>query len=653
MTIRKKLFYGFNGVILLAFVLAVVNFAALERTRKAKDNTTRGIQLLDATAHAELQMATNRLNLANYLLSGSPTDEAKVERGVSELRHQLSAAGSLAPEAKSNFERAAAAEQDWQVSFAHALILKRHQVDAGNSSVAELQVYYLNLDPASWIEKSTAPLKQAESAALESLTAQSHSDDRASNIMFVLSIVFAILAIAGGSAIAFWTAKSITEPLARLIEVAREIAESGNLNQTIDIERSDEIGALAHTFRKMVVYLKEMASIPEAIVNGDLTREVRPRSNRDTLGNSFLHMTAGLRKVVRQIRDGAAQVSGGSNQVAAAAEDSAKINLQAASAIDEVTSAMHEISVNVQSMVKNTQVQATNVSETSSSINQMVASIQRVADTARTMVDISTRSKNEVQSGLETMNKAADGLTRINASIQTSSSIIGELDARAENIGRIVGVIDDLAEQTNLLALNAAIEAARAGEHGLGFAVVADEVRKLAEKSAQSTREISDLIQNIQKEARRAVQNMEQSSAIVTDGLVLGTELSGALQRIATVVSEVAQFAQQIGVATHEQSNGSAQIARSTTQLNNITQEIGSSVEEQASGADSVARAMEKLRELTQRSSSGSTELASSADQMSKMATGMMSTMGRFVLERSASSAEEVSTFYEPQAVAS
>ena len=635
MTIGKKLFWGFNGVILLAFVLAVVNFAALVRTRKAKDNTARSIQVLDAVAQAKLQMATNRLNLANYLLSGSPNDADKVERGVTDLQRKLQAAVRIAPEERGNIERASAAEQEWHGSFAHNLIEKRHQVDSGNGTVADLQIYYLNLDPASWIAKSTAPLEQTEAAIADSLKSQSDSDDRASNLMLTLSILFAVLAIGGGTAIAVLTAKSITEPLTKLIGAAREIAESGNLNQSIEIERSDEIGTLAQSFRSMVAYLKEMASVPEAIVKGDLTREVRPRSAQDTLGNAFLQMTGGLRKMVRQIRDSATQVSGGSNQVSVASEESAKINLQAATAIDEVTSTMHEISVNVQNMVKSTQVQTTNVNETSASINQMVASIQRVADTAKNLVEISMRSRTEVQSGLSTMDKATDGLNRINTSIQNSSSIISELDARAEDIGKIVGVIDDLAEQTNLLALNAAIEAARAGEHGLGFAVVADEVRKLAEKSALSTREISDLIQNMQKEARRAVQNMEQSGAIVNQGLGLGQELSSALQKIAAVVTEVSQFAQQIGAATHEQSNGSAQIARSTTQLNDITQEINSAVEEQASGAQAVARAMEKMRELTQRSSSGATELAASADQMSKMARTMLGSMERFVLERS------------------
>jgi methyl-accepting chemotaxis protein len=118
----------------------------------------------------------------------------------------------------------------------------------------------------------------------------------------------------------------------------------------------------------------------------------------------------------------------------------------------------------------------------------MVASIQRVADTAKVLLDISQRSRDEVHNGINTMEKATDGLSRINAAIGSSAEIISALGQRADDIGKIIEVIDDLAEQTNLLALNAAIEAARAGEHGLGFAVVADEVRKLAEKSAQSRR---------------------------------------------------------------------------------------------------------------------------------------------------------------------
>jgi methyl-accepting chemotaxis protein len=256
-----------------------------------------------------------------------------------------------------------------------------------------------------------------------------------------------------------------------------------------------------------------------------------------------------------------------------------------------------------------------------------------VADTAKVLLDISNRSREEVQSGIGTMEKATDGLNKINTTIRSSGQIIDVLGQRANDIGKIIEVIDDLAEQTNLLALNAAIEAARAGEHGLGFAVVADEVRKLAEKSAQSTKEISELIESIQKEAQKAVENMDQSTGIVKEGLALGEDLNAALRKISNVVTEVYKFAQEIGAATNEQSHGSSQIARATTRLNEITQENNSAVEEQAAGAQAVVRAMERMRELVQQTTSSSTQLAASAEQMSKMSRALLDSMGRFELE--------------------
>jgi methyl-accepting chemotaxis protein len=286
-------------------------------------------------------------------------------------------------------------------------------------------------------------------------------------------------------------------------------------------------------------------------------------------------------------------------------------------------------------VVKNTQVQASSVAETSASIDQMVTSIQRVADTAKVLLDIANRSREEVVTGIQTMEKTTDGLNRTNQAIQSSAEIINVLGHRADDIGKIIEVIDDLAEQTNLLALNAAIEAARAGEHGLGFAVVADEVRKLAEKSTQSTKEIADLIQSIQREARQAVENMERSTRIVEEGLSLGNDLGYALHKISNVVTEVYKFSQEIGAATNEQSVGSSQIAKATSRLTEITQEINSAVEEQASGAQAVVRAMDKMRELVQQSASSSTELSAAAEQMLKLSRNLLDSMDRFVLDRS------------------
>jgi methyl-accepting chemotaxis protein len=637
MTISKKLYLNFGAILALVLVLFIANITAVQREHAARAATTRAMAMAQQGETVRFQMMENRLNLRNYLLSGDTRERDKMNDGIARLRELLKelTAKAGSEQQRSSFSRLAESENRWETGFARPLGNKRKQVDDGNATVADLQIYYLELDPSSWMKASAGYLDEGEAANSRLLDEQRKNDESASTATTGVSIFGTVLALLLGVFISYKTARSITDPLRQLIGVAREIGETGDLEHEIDSKRKDEIGDLARTFSGMVVYLKEMASVSEAIAGGDLAVDVRPRSARDTLGNAFAKMIGGLRTLVSSVRDSAAQVASGSNQVAGASDESAKISVHAASAIDEVTSTMHEMTINVQNMVKNTQVQASSVSETSASIDQMVTSIQRVADTARVLLEISQRSREEVQSGIATMEKATEGLTRINRSIQTSGEIIGVLGQSADDIGKIVGVIDDLADQTNLLALNAAIEAARAGEHGLGFAVVADEVRKLAEKSAQSTKEIAELIQSIQKEARKAVENMDKSTGIVDEGLTLGTELNLALKKISTVTTEVFKFAQEIGAATNEQSHGSSQIARATTRLNEITHEINSAVEEQASGAQAVVKAMERMRELVQRSTSGSTELAASAEQMSKMSRSLLEAMDSFVLDGS------------------
>jgi methyl-accepting chemotaxis protein len=637
MTIGKKLYTGFGAILAIVLLLLIINIFTVVRQYSTHDAVMATLNDVQAIQNIQYMVSENRLSLANYLLSGDLRDEEKADKGISDVDQLLKVSESRASDQtlRAALSRVEENEQQWADNFAKPMIAKRHQVDSGDATVSDLQIYYLQHDPAAWINKSTAILDQASEAVRRAQEISNASSTNATMVSAILTTVGTLLAILMGGLIAFYTAKSIKEPLYHLIEVARRIGDSGDLDQSIDVHRGDEVGVLADNFNKMIAHLKEMADVSAAIAEGQLSVTVHPRSSQDTMARAFARMTQGLRDLVRRVRDSASQVASGAGQMASASDESAKVSVQAASAIDEVTSTMHEMSINVQNVVKNTQVQASSVAETSASIDQMVTSIQRVADTAKLLVDISHRSREEARVGMETMDKATEGLNRTSQAIQSSAEIIDVLGRRADSIGKIIEVIDDLAEQTNLLALNAAIEAARAGEHGLGFAVVAEEVRKLAEKSTQSTKEISELIQGIQKEAREAVENMEKSTSMVQDGLSLNKDLSLALDKISDVVSEVYKYSQEIGAATMEQSNGSSQIAKATNRLTEITQEINSSVEEQASGAQAVVRAMERMRELVQQSTSSSTELAAAAEQMSKLSRQLLESMDRFALDDS------------------
>jgi len=455
-------------------------------------------------------------------------------------------------------------------------------------------------------------------------------------IQRIFGIVLFVLVAASVLMIMKTLENRVSAPLQNLTvrfkEIAGDLAGAGDEDLT-----RDEIGELDHYFTSLVSHLREMAEITTRIADGDLSQEIRPRSEHDALGKALAAMNAGLNSLVHTVRDGATQVAASSEQVATAADESAKVGVQASSAIESVSSTMEEMNVNVENVVRGMETQASNVSETSAAINQMVASIQRVADTTASLLEISKRSRQETEEGLVSMGKSTESLNRISTSIQSSAEIIGALEARALDIGKIVDVIDDIAEQTNLLALNAAIEAARAGEHGLGFAVVADEVRKLAEKSAQSTKEISELIKRIQAEARKAVGNMGSSIAIVDEGLALGNNLSGVLSRISKVVTEVFRFSEEIRGATKEQADSSSAIDVATGRLTEITSEVRAAVTEQAAGTKAVVGSMERMHKLVQQSSSSSVELAAQSEQMSTMSKTLIALMDRFRLQSSSS----------------
>ena len=644
-TIRKKLMINFCLILAIMVVAFAVSMITTSRERSTKTAAISALEQSQIAGIARFQIMQSRFALSNYLLTGDTRELDKLHADQNSLAEALrqAKAKTLIEEDRALLSKLEQAEREWNDNVVGKMVEQRRLVDSGGQSMDQLKAAYLQTDPQLWVTSSAEIVDKIKAANERYVQDRKQMDDVTALSTSLFAWLVAPLALALGVFIAYKTSKSISEPLGELNQVARKISETGDLKQSIELKSStDEIGQLAQSYRELIEYLKEMATVSEAIAGGDLSVAIQPRSNQDTLALAFAKMTQGLRSMVNSMRDAAAQVAAGSNQVADASEESAKISVQSASAIDEVSSTMHEMSVNVQNMVKNTQMQASDVSETSASIDQMVASIQRVADTAKVLLDISNRSREEAQSGFTTMQKATEGLTRINDSIGSSAEIIGTLGQRADEIGKIIEVIDDISEQTNLLALNAAIEAARAGEHGLGFAVVADEVRKLAEKSAESTKEISELIARIQKEARKAVDNMNKSTSIVNEGISLGDDLTLALRRISNVVTEVYKFAQEIGAATNEQSHGSTLIAKSTTRLNEITHEISSAVEEQAGGAQAVVRAMERMRELVQHSTSGSTELAASAEQMSKMARSMLESMDRFVIDFEAHTAKSL-----------
>ncbi|MFI5114116.1 MAG: methyl-accepting chemotaxis protein, partial [Terriglobales bacterium] len=166
-----------------------------------------------------------------------------------------------------------------------------------------------------------------------------------------------------------------------------------------------------------------------------------------------------------------------------------------------------------------------------------------------------------------------------------------ELGRSSDQIGHIVGVIDDIADQTNLLALNAAIEAARAGEQGRGFAVVADEVRKLAERTTTATKEIAKMIKNIQDETKTAVGAMEEGTKQVQEGVKSTAQAGESLKEIIQMSDQVGEMITHIATAATEQSSA-------TEQVNGNVSQIARLVQESSAGSQQSAKACQDLSGL-------------------------------------------------------
>ena len=367
MSISKKLYLSFGAVLLGVIVLFTVIVWRVNYEQSTKTAAAQALEMRGTTDHIRFQVMQDRLYLSNYLLSGDSREVERMNDGVRQLTEYLLDGQKLASsdQQRSAIEGVSKNETAWVTEFAQPMLQKRREVDAGNATVADLQIYYLQKDASSWVKTSTDALNAADGETQHIVDQRRKEDDTAGREIILIASVCTLVALVVGVVIAFLTAKSITNPLGALMNVAKQIGESGDLDHKVDIQRNDEIGQLGRTFEGMVTYLKEMAAVSDAIAGGNLAVEVKSRSKNDTLGNAFSKMTEGLRNLVRNVRDASSQVASASTQVAGASDESAKISLQTSSAIDEVTSTMHEMSVNVQNMVKSTQVQASSVSETS------------------------------------------------------------------------------------------------------------------------------------------------------------------------------------------------------------------------------------------------------------------------------------------------
>ena len=226
-------------------------------------------------------------------------------------------------------------------------------------------------------------------------------------------------------------------------------------------------------------------------------------------------------------------------------------------------------------------------------IEDMAKSIERVSANAAESSDVAKRSVTIANKGAHGVRETIDGLDDIRLTIQDTAKRLKRLGESSQEIGSMVGLIDDIADQTNVLALNAAIQASMAGDAGRGFAVVADEVQRLAERAGQTTKRIEQLVKTIQADTNEAIESMEKSTTGVISGALLAQGAGTSLGEIENVSQHLATLIESISATSHEQAERASVVAKTMSAIRTITTQT-------RAGANTTAQSVGNLADLAE-----------------------------------------------------
>ena len=242
--------------------------------------------------------------------------------------------------------------------------------------------------------------------------------------------------------------------------------------------------------------------------------------------------------------------------------------------------------------------QSNSAASMAAALEELSASVEQIGTNAEEACSASVAAGNTSQTGAATVNESSEEMRVIAKAVTLSANRLKELETLSDNIGKIVSTIREIAEQTNLLALNAAIEAARAGEHGRGFAVVADEVRSLAERTAHSTVEITNMVEQIQRQTSSTAEEMQVSVKKVEEGVEKALAAGQSVAAIEQETNNVIQITEAIQQVLSEQAVAAREVAETVEHLAGLADSNAAQAQQAEAASHSVQEASKTLDKL-------------------------------------------------------
>ncbi|MGK7876879.1 MAG: methyl-accepting chemotaxis protein [Xenococcaceae cyanobacterium] len=423
-------------------------------------------------------------------------------------------------------------------------------------------------------------------------------------------------------AVATNIAERATGPILAAADAVEKIGQ-GEWDTRLVVEGQDEVATLGYNINLMSeqieTLLAEKAEIAKqqaeaaaeiAKQQAEDAEQVRQRQKSEALQrelNKLLHDVEGAASGDLTVR---AEISGGEIGIVAdffnsIIESLRGIVVQVKQAASQVNISVGKNEGAIRQLADEALKQATDISQTLNSVEEMTLSIQEVADNARIAAEVARAASARAQTGGAAMDRTVESILQLRSTVAETAKKVKRLGESSQQISQVVSLINEIALKTNLLAVNASIEAARAGEEGRGFAVVAEEVGELAEQSAAATREIENIVSNIQRGTSEVVHAMELGTAQVVEGTHL--------------VEETKQSLEEMVEGSH--------------QIDKLFQSISSATVSQVQTSQVVRKLMGEIAQVSERTSNSSGKVSNSLQQTVEIAQELQASVGTFKVE--------------------
>ena len=485
------------------------------------------------------------------------------------------------------------------------------------------------------VEKVEKTRKETQEEAIATTTSR--------ELLLLLLFIATLVVLVAFSAL---IARQITRVVHATQQAAQQLAQ-GDLTVQVSVSGKDEMATLAQSINNAIRALREVLLQANATA-GQVANQVNTVVNRfgqvaQNVGAVCGSVDESVRGVSRIATDAQnanytlTQLQHAAQEVARGAQHTAHASENGVRQMNEVARVVREVAQGAEQTAQAASAGVEKMNTIATSIRQTFDQLQQAQQSATHATQVAEQGRNALQLSQTVMSSIDQQTRQVAQELQ-------ELAQMSASIGGILQTIEEIARQTNLLALNAAIEAARAGEAGRGFAVVAEEVRRLAERSANATREIQSIIQQVLTKTEQTVQAMEQSLGAVQQGAQVSQEVA---QGLGAIIQSVETIAQQ--VARSAESMRAVQTTTDSTlqeieQIAAIAQESSAASEEMLASAEMTTTALQQIAAIAQQSSASTQEVSASVDSLA----GVLSQTAS-VSQQVASGSQQVSASVQQQ----